>query len=82
MPLSANTHSADTKRCLRGYARVSTEEQDTRSQIDALQKAGCSTIDEEHASGADRDRPILSNLLQTIQTGETLVVTRLVSTPN
>jgi DNA invertase Pin-like site-specific DNA recombinase len=32
-----------------GYARVSTDEQDTRLQIDALKRAGCEKIYEERA---------------------------------
>jgi DNA invertase Pin-like site-specific DNA recombinase len=62
---------------LRGYARVSTEEQGTDAQIDELRTAGCENIHEEHASGADRGRPVLAGLLNDIQPGETLVVVRL-----
>lgn len=62
---------------LRGYARVSTEEQGTDAQIDELRAAGCQSIHEEHASGADRGRPVLAGLLNEIQQGETLVVVRL-----
>jgi DNA invertase Pin-like site-specific DNA recombinase len=40
-----------------GYARVSTDEQDTDPQLDELCAAGCATIFEEHAFGADHDRP-------------------------
>ena len=39
-----------------GYARVSTDEQGTDPQLDELRAAGCATIREEHASGADRSR--------------------------
>ncbi|BAJ83207.1 putative recombinase (plasmid) [Acidiphilium multivorum AIU301] len=60
-----------------GYARVSTEEQGTDPQLDELQAAGCADILEEHASGADRGRPVLARLLRTIQAGDTLVVVRL-----
>jgi DNA invertase Pin-like site-specific DNA recombinase len=60
-----------------GYARVSTEEQGTDPQRDELLAAGCGTILEEHASGADRDRPVLARLLRAIRAGETLVVVRL-----
>jgi DNA invertase Pin-like site-specific DNA recombinase len=60
-----------------GYARVSTEEQGTDPQRDELRAAGCHAILEEHASGADRSRPVLAGLLRDIRPGETLVVVRL-----
>ena len=60
-----------------GYARVSTEEQGTDPQLDELRAAGCETTLEEHASGADRTRPVLARLLREIRPGETLVVVRL-----
>ena len=60
-----------------GYARVSTEEQGTDPQRDELRAAGCATMLEEHASGADRSRPVLARLLREIAAGETLVVVRL-----
>jgi DNA invertase Pin-like site-specific DNA recombinase len=60
-----------------GYARVSTDEQGTDPQLDELRAAGCDTVLEEHASGADRARPVLARLLRDIRPGETLVVVRL-----
>ncbi len=60
-----------------GYARVSTEDQGTDPQLDELRAAGCETVLEEHASGADRSRPVLARLLRDIRSGETLVVVRL-----
>src|ERR1039457_2752232 len=60
-----------------GYARVSTEEQGTDPQLDELRAAGCDMVLEEHASGADRGRPVLARLLREIRPGETLVVVRL-----
>src|SRR6201996_2425255 len=64
-------------RRLIGYARVSTEDQGTDPQADELRAAGCAVVLEEHASGADRSRPVLARLLRDIQPGETLVVVRL-----
>ncbi len=60
-----------------GYARVSTGEQGTDPQRDALLAAGCHNVLEEHASGADRARPVLARLLREIGPGDTLVVARL-----
>jgi DNA invertase Pin-like site-specific DNA recombinase len=51
------------------YARVSS----TDPQLDDLRADGCDTVREEHASGADRTRPVLASLLREIRPGETLV---------
>ncbi len=61
-----------------GYARVSTEDQATDPQIDELRAAGCLVIHQEFASGASRSRPVLANLLRSIQPGETPVVSVLI----
>lgn len=60
-----------------GYARVSTQEQETRMQIEALQKAGVEVIHEEKRSGADRKRPVLEAILAEIGPGDRLVVFKL-----
>jgi DNA invertase Pin-like site-specific DNA recombinase len=61
-----------------GYARVSTSQQDTALQIDALKAAGCERIFEEKASGAQRDRPQLKAALEFMRSGQdTLVCYRL-----
>lgn len=62
---------------LLGYARVSTEEQAPDAQIDELRAAGCTTIFQEHGSGASRARPELARLLKEIRPGDVLVVVRL-----
>ncbi|WP_377806455.1 recombinase family protein (plasmid) [Azospirillum sp. A29] len=59
------------------YARVSTEDQSTDSQLLALRQAGCTVIFEEHASGGDRDRPVLAKALASLRKGDTLVVARI-----
>ena len=50
-----------------GYTRVSTDAQETHLQLDALQRAKCSRIYQEKASGATADRPELRRLLDQIQ---------------
>src|SRR3954454_6570692 len=60
-----------------GYARVSTEDQITDHQLDELRTAGCAEVFQEHASGGDRDRPVLAQALARVQAGETLVVVSL-----
>ena len=60
-----------------GYARVSTDDQTTAAQIDALHAAGCTTIFEEKASGASRARPELARTLASLARGDTLVIWKL-----
>ena len=60
-----------------GYARVSTQEQETHMQIDALRKAGVKEIHEEKRSGGDRKRPVLAAVLARLHKGDTLVVFKL-----
>lgn len=59
------------------YIRVSTTEQNTDLQHDALTKAGCEVFFEDKASGADRDRPQLAACLSSLKAGDTLVVWKL-----
>lgn len=62
---------------LTGYARVSTDDQSTLAQVDALRGAGCTDIVEERASGGNRTRPLLARLLARLRGGDTLVVVRI-----
>lgn len=58
-----------------GYARVSTQEQDTALQLDALSRLGCVTVFQEKASGSSRrGRPELARCLASLRKGDTLVV--------
>ncbi|MBD0137611.1 recombinase family protein, partial [Acinetobacter baumannii] len=57
-----------------GYARVSTPEQDMSLQIDALERAGCSRIFQDVASGAKAERKGLDEALAYLRPGDTLVV--------
>jgi DNA invertase Pin-like site-specific DNA recombinase len=62
---------------LYGYARVSTLDQDLALQRAALQAAGCTVVRAETKSGSRRDgRTELRVLLDFVQPGDTLVVTR------
>lgn len=60
-----------------GYARVSTQQQTTDLQTDALTRAGCERIFTEKASGARTDRPELRAALDYMRQGDVLVVWRL-----
>ncbi|EGR0986876.1 DNA invertase [Vibrio parahaemolyticus] len=60
-----------------GYARVSTDEQDTSPQIDALKLAGCERIYSEHISGKSKERPELERLLDAVRNGDVVIVQRL-----
>lgn len=60
-----------------GYARVSTEEQDTSGQRDTLRAEGCSVIIEDKASGGSRERPNLARALKRVGHGDTLLVVRI-----
>ncbi len=60
-----------------GYARVSTNEQDTVAQVAALKTAGCERIYREKASGGRWDRPELHRLLDQLRKGDVLVVWKL-----
>lgn len=60
-----------------GYARVSTQDQNSDLQTDALGTAGCERLFEEKASGAQRERPELTKALDYVREGDTLVVWKL-----
>ena len=61
-----------------GYARVSTLDQDLTAQQQALRAASCRVIRAETASGSRRDgRTELQVLLDFVQPGDSLVVTRI-----
>ena len=60
-----------------GYARVSTREQDLSGQLAELRAAGCVKVFKEKASGARGDRAELRKVVDRLQPGDVLVVTRL-----
>lgn len=59
-----------------GYARVSTTDQNTATQIEAFRRAGIECIVEEKRS-AVKDRPELAMLLKRLQPGDVLAVYKL-----
>ena len=61
-----------------GYARVSTLDQSTTIQREALEAAQCDRIYEEQASGTSRNnRAELLRVLEILREGDTLVITRI-----
>ena len=61
-----------------GYARVSSIDQDYTLQERALRAAGCDMVRGEKVSGSSRDsRTELNLLLEFLQPGDTLMVTRM-----
>ena len=62
---------------LLGYARVSTVEQNSRLQTDALKSAGCYRVFIDRASGALDERIELAKLFDQARPGDTVVVWRL-----
>ncbi len=76
MRRQAAKNSSPARRLV-GYARVSTDGQDTDAQEDELRAAGCTVIYHEYASGSTRARPELARLMAQIQPGDVLTVVRL-----
>jgi len=61
-----------------GYARVSTDDQNTALQLAALKKAGCKRVfKDESISGATTKRPALTRCLKVLRPGDTLIVWKL-----
>jgi DNA invertase Pin-like site-specific DNA recombinase len=60
-----------------GYARVSTDGQSVDAQVRHLTKTGCKKVFREVASGAKSDRTQLRRLLDRLDAGDVLTVTRL-----
>ena len=58
-------------------ARVSTDDQETHLQIDALKQVKCGRIYQEKASGAKADRPELMKLLDNARKGDVVIVWKL-----
>jgi len=62
---------------VRGYARVSTDGQSVDAQVRQLRAAGAEKVWRETASGAKTDRVQLRRVLDQLDAGDVLMVTRL-----
>ena len=60
-----------------GYARCSTADQNLDWQLDALSREGCERIYQEKISGTKKDRPELGKMLDTLRSGDTVVICEL-----
>lgn len=65
-----------------GYARVSSKGQESKGnsledQENKLREAGCNVIEKEAFTGTKMDRPKFTELLEKLEPGDTLVVTKL-----
>ena len=61
-----------------GYARVSTDDQTTALQHDALRDAGCDRVlEDKGVSGVAKQRPALTRALDEIGKGDVLIIWRL-----
>jgi DNA invertase Pin-like site-specific DNA recombinase len=68
------SNSTSTKGHIIGYARVSSFDQDTARQLEALNQLGLDRLFEDKASGKDIQRPALKEAMAYARTGDTLVV--------
>lgn len=57
-----------------GYIRVSTKEQNTERQEEALKKEGAEKVFIEKISGKNTNRPKLQEMMQFVREGDTLIV--------
>ena len=60
-----------------GYGRVSTTTQTEEQQREALIKANCDEVHTETISSGKKDRPVLAQVMDALQPGDTLVVCKL-----
>ena len=60
-----------------GYARVSTAQQDYATQIYDLKRAGATKIYKDKYTGTTANRPEFDKLMDKLQNGDTLIVTKL-----
>jgi DNA invertase Pin-like site-specific DNA recombinase len=60
-----------------GYARVSSRDQNLDSQLDLLERAGCTKLFQDKISGVTADRPGWAKLLEYLRPGDTVIVAEL-----
>lgn len=60
-----------------GYARVSTGDQNLEMQLAALKEAGCERVFADKATGTNRQRPKLAQMLKQLAHGDEIIVYRL-----
>jgi len=60
-----------------GYARVSTKDQSTKLQEDALKKEGVDRIYTDKSSGKSTDRPELQRMIDSLREGDTVAIYKL-----
>lgn len=61
----------------KGYARVSTDKQETERQIRALKESGCEMIYLEKLTGKNMNRPEFKKMLAELQKGDVVIVSEL-----
>lgn len=59
-----------------GYARVSTQDQNLETQLDALKEASAEKVFQEKVTGKTRRRPELEKLLDQLRAGDVIVVAK------
>jgi DNA invertase Pin-like site-specific DNA recombinase len=72
-----NWHKKEPETVKIGYARVSTTGQNLDAQIAALKKAGVERVFKDKASGKDRNRPALTEMLAFARQGDEIIIARL-----
>jgi len=60
-----------------GYARVSTQSQDLKSQVEQLKESGAEVIFSEKFTGTKTDRPQFNAMIEQLNTGDELIITKL-----
>lgn len=62
---------------IKGYARVSTQDQNLNRQIDTLKENGAEKIFQEKVTGTKRERIELNKMLESLENGDIVIVAEL-----